>query len=135
MKKKKTVKRNGERGLMNSWVFNLANQLMDETDMTRSESMKQAYLVRELLEKLGQGVVTFEYEKMDGSLREARGTLCPRLMPQQETDGKTDGKQRDRDRMDFAYWDWDKQSFRAFRAGSVVRICALTIPNYREDNE
>ncbi|MDY6326804.1 MAG: SH3 beta-barrel fold-containing protein, partial [Bacteroidales bacterium] len=62
--------------------------------------------------------------------REARGTLCQRLMPRQEAGEKKSGKRRDDDRTDFAYWDWDKKAFRAFRAENVVRICAVSIPNY-----
>ena len=55
-------------------------------------------------------------------------------MPQQEakTEEKHVKRERDYDRTDFAYWDWDKQTFRAFRAENVVRICAVSIPNYRE---
>ena len=39
-------------------------------------------------------------------------------------------KEPNYDRMDYAYWDWDKRAFRAFRADKVVRICAVSIPNY-----
>ena len=131
-KKKKTKDLREQQALENRWVFDLAHRLMEESDFDRSKALKQAHLVCELLGHLGMGVVTFEYMKQDGTLRTARGTLCQRLMPQQETDAKKQGKPRDYDRMDFAYWDWDKKAFRAFRAENVVRICAVSIPNYRE---
>ena len=131
-KKKKTKDLRERQSLENRWVFDLAHRLMEESDFDQSKAFKQAYLVLELLGHLGFGVVTFEYMKQDGTLRTARGTLCQRLMPQQETDAKKQGKPRDYDRMDFAYWDWDRKAFRAFRAENVVRICAVSIPNYRE---
>ena len=111
--------------------------MMDESGFDQSKAFRQAFLVRELLGHLGQGVVTFEYMKQDGTLREARGTLCQRLMPQPEADKAEKHKRRERsyDRLDFAYWDWDKRAFRAFRAENVVRICAVSIPNYMENKK
>ena len=133
-RKKKTSVLREQQSLENRWTFDLAHRLMEEAEFDQSKAFKQAYLVLELLGHLGLGVVTFEYVKSDGTLRTARGTLCQRLMPQQETDteDRKEGKPRDYDRMDYAYWDWDKKAFRAFRADHVVRICAVSIPNYRE---
>ena len=74
--KKKPNDLREQQSLENRWAFDLANRLIAEHDMTRKEAFKQAFLVRDLLGKLGMGVVTFEYTKQDGTLREARGTLC-----------------------------------------------------------
>ena len=133
-KKKKTSDLRDQQSLENRWAFDLAHRLMEETDFDQSKAFKQAYLVLELLGHLGTGVVSFEYVKSDGTLRMARGTLCQRLMPQPEADAveRHERKERGYDRMVFAYWDWDKKAFRAFKADKVVRICAVSIPNYRE---
>jgi hypothetical protein len=64
-----------EQKLLNRWTLDLANHLIDE-GWTRKEAFKQAHLCRRLLECLGMGTVVFEYEKKDGSVRRARGTLC-----------------------------------------------------------
>jgi hypothetical protein len=132
--KKKTRNLREQRSLENRWVFDLANRLIEECGFERSKAFRQAYLVLELLGHLGLGVVTFEYVKSDGTLREARGTLCQRLMPQQEADAveRHERREPDYDRLDYAYWDWDKRAFRSFRADKVVRICAVSIPNYRQ---
>ena len=132
--KKKTMDLREKQSLENSWVFDLANRLIEECGFERSKAFRQAYLVLELLGQLGLGVVTFEYTKQDGTLRTARGTLCQRLMPQKEADAVERHEKRERgyDRLDYAYWDWDKKAFRSFRAEKVVRICAVSIPNYRE---
>ena len=134
-KKGKKSELQQKQALENQWAFELAHRMMDESGLDQSKALRQAYLVRELLGHLGFGIVTFEYVKRDGTLRMARGTLCQRLMPQQEAGEKKSGKRRDDDRTDFAYWDWDKKAFRAFRAENVVRICAVSIPNYMENKK
>ena len=134
MATKKTNDLREQRRLENRWVFEQANRLMAEEDMSRKVAFRQANLTKELLGHLGQGVVTFEYKKQDGTLRTARGTLCQRLMPQSEADKVERHEKREPDyyRLAYAYWDWDKKAFRSFRADKVVRICAVSIPNYRE---
>lgn len=134
MATKKTNDLREQRRLENRWVFEQANRLMEDSGFEQSKAFRQAYLVLELLGHLGQGVVTFEYTKQDGTRREARGTLCQRLMPQPEADKVERHEKREPDyyRLAYAYWDWDKKSFRSFRADKVVRICAVSIPNYRE---
>ena len=122
-----------KQALENQWAFDLAHRLMEDSGFEQSKAFRQAFLVLELLGQLGQGVVTFEYMKQDGTLRMARGTLCQRLMPQPEADKVERHEKREPDyyRLAYAYWDWDKKAFRAFRADKVVRICAVSIPNYR----
>ena len=73
--KKKTIDLQEQQALENRWAFDLANRLMDEAGFDRSKAFKQAFLVRELLGHLGQGVVTFEYMKQDGTLRQSRGCV------------------------------------------------------------
>ena len=73
MKKKNNQE---EKNLMNRWVFDHANAMIEEFNMNRSEAFRRAHLARELVVALGQGVVVFEYEKKDGTSRLARGTLC-----------------------------------------------------------
>ena len=64
-----------ESRLLKRWTLDLANALIDE-GWPRKDAFKQAHLCRRLLECLGLGTVVFEYEKKDGSVRRARGTLC-----------------------------------------------------------
>ena len=137
MKKEKTTK-----SLLGAWVCELANNLMNEceTPMTRTEAFRRAHLARELLEQLGQGKVTFQYEKQDGDLREAMGTLrwgmdptTPTRPPQGE-DSVTPPRRRRRepDSLNFTYWDLEKHGFRTFSAARIVKIIAVAIPNYKE---
>ena len=132
--KKKTKDLREQQALENRWVFDLAHRLMEESDFDRSKALKQAHLVCELLGHLGFGVVTFEYMKQDGTLRTARGTLCHGISEAFDNyEYKTDLTEKDYDtQLTFTYWDLDREAFRTFRADNVVRICAVSIPNYRD---
>ena len=135
MKKEKTTKE-----LLGAWVCDLAHKLMEEECMTRSAAFRQAHLVRELLEKLGQGKVCFQYRKQDESEREAFGTLRAGIDPATPTKpprGEASvtpprGRRRGVDSLNFTYWDLEKTCFRTFSAARLVKIIAVAIPNYRE---
>ena len=122
MKKQELLK------LMKAWVFDHANEMIEEFNMGRSEAFRQAYLVYDLLEKLGQGEVTFLYKKKNGDDRLARGTLCHGVsaaFDAYEYKGKTN-----RDcypKIDVPYWDLDKQAFRSFSIASVKEIVSVVI--------
>ena len=129
MKKEKTTKE-----LEVAWVCMLANRLMEEACMTRSEAFRRAHLVRELLEKLGQGKVTFLYVKQNGEEREAMGTLRSGIDPVFDAyvykdEAKTN---QQAESLNFTYWDLEKKGFRTFSAARLVKIVAVAIPNYRE---
>ena len=64
------------RRLGNRWVFDCANQLMADENMERKAAFRQAVRAYHLLEQLGKGEVRFEYLKVNGEKRHARGTLC-----------------------------------------------------------
>ena len=118
------MKSDGVRRLMNRWVFDMANRLMTEIDMQRSEAFRQAHMVRKLLERLGQGEVVFEYYRSDGTLRRARGTLCRGVSEAFDNyERKTPLKPTVHDDgLHFTYWDLDREQFRSFAAARVVKI-------------
>ena len=141
-KKEKTT-----RSLLGAWVCELANNLCNESDipMTRREAFRKAHMARELLERLGEGVVTFEYEKKDGTRRTARGTLCngvdvafdtyetPTKPPQGEASVTPPwGRRRGVDPTNFTYWDVEKHGFRTFGALGLIQILHVRIVSCRQ---
>ena len=107
--------------LLRKWAFYFANRLMNEYNLTRKAVFKQAFLTLNLLDALGRGEVRFVYEKQDGTLREAHGTLCHGISEAFDNyKYKTDMTDNDRDTgTNITYWDLDREAFRSF---SVLKL-------------
>lgn len=96
-------------------------------DTQLRESMSSAE-EKKFLEALKAGKVEFSYKKVDGSTREAVGTLKPELMKKaQATDKKiADGKKKH-----FVpptiliYWDLEADGFRSFRKANFIEYKAV----------
>ena len=131
MKKEKTT-----RSLLGAWVCELANKLYNESEkvITRTEAFRRAHRVRELLESLGMGKVTFRFEKLDGGIRVATGTLCKGIDP--EFDKVVEERRsKEEDSLNFTYWDLEKHGFRTFSAARNVRIIEVVIPSKEEKDK
>lgn len=118
------------RSLLGAWVCDMANRLMNESEvpMTQSKAFEQAHLVRQLLEKLGEGYVVFVYAKNGlrfTEMREAVGTLCKGVDPAFDNYVyKTTENNRKTETLNFTYWDLAKHAFRTFSASRVRYISA-----------
>ena len=111
---------------MHRWVFEEANHLMSEESMKRREAFTKAYLTWRLLEALGQGIVTFRYEKENGEVRRARGTLRSGIaadFDRYEYKHEEDAAfEQVLERGVFVYFDLDKNGFRSFSAKRLLSI-------------
>lgn len=58
-----------------SKVFKQAHEIMKATGKAFAVCLSRAWALYRLTKQMHQGVVTFAYEKADGSLRKAKGTL------------------------------------------------------------
>lgn len=56
-------------------VFCMAYELMKATGKAFSVSLSRAWALYRLTKQMHKGVVAFAYEKADGTLRKAKGTL------------------------------------------------------------
>ena len=133
--KKKTKDLREQQALENRWVFDLANQLMTEGDMTRRGALQQAYQLRDLPDGLGRGSVQFIYEKHDGTRRTAWGTLCRGVSDAFDSyECKNDGDPRRANTEDttYVYWDLVAQAFRSFKAENLKQICQIIYQPYLE---
>ncbi len=77
--------------------------------------------IPDLKTALYEGTVLFEFIKKDGSLRHARGTTCPDLVPADDTPkGKrTPEQQALYDRQTVAFYDIDKKGWRSMRIDTI----------------
>lgn len=91
-------------------------QFVKRNGFTLSEALKQAWALWRLKKAMTQGIVKFYYQKVDGSMREAWGTLKSDLMPKMDerTDRKTENATVQ------VYFDTEKQEFRCFKRANLV---------------
>ena len=75
----------------------------------------------ELRKALNEGVVLFDFIKKDGTLRHARGTTCPDLIPTDNMpqNKRTPEQQAAFHRQTVAFYDIDKKSWRSMQISTV----------------
>ena len=75
----------------------------------------------DLRNALYEGIVNFEFIKKDGSIRHARGTTCPDLVPADDTPkgARTPEQQAAYDRQTVAFYDIDKKAWRSMRIDTI----------------
>ena len=77
--------------------------------------------IPDLRKALNEGIVLFQFQKIDGSLRSARGTTCPDLVPTDDTPkGKrTPEQQALYERTTVAFYDIDRKAWRSMRIDTI----------------
>ena len=77
--------------------------------------------INDLRRALNEGVVLFEFIKKDGSLRHARGTTCPDLLPTENMPKgvRTPEQQAAYQRQTVAFYDIDKKAWRSMRIDAI----------------
>lgn len=82
-----------------------------------AEVMKQSWKVLKLKAALKKGIVKFYYQKLNGEIRTAWGTLKEGLIP--ETKGTDSRKKND---SLITYYDNEKQAFRSCKIANLIKI-------------
>lgn len=106
-----TDKRNSLREIMN-----LAWQFVRRNGYSLSEALKTAWLNAKLKSLLKRGVAEFYYKKVDGSLRQAFGTLKEGLVGETKGTGR-----RPNDNLQ-VYFDTEKGEYRSFKKCNLILI-------------
>jgi hypothetical protein len=77
--------------------------------------------IKDLKQALNEGLVHFEFIKKDGSLRYARGTTSPDLVPTDDMpkNKRTPLQQAKYDRTTVAFYDIDKKGWRSMRIDTI----------------
>jgi hypothetical protein len=82
-----------------------------------AEAMKQAWLLLKLKKALNEGIVKFFYQKLNGEVRTAWGTLKEGLIP--ETAGNDNRKKND---SVMTYFDQEAGEWRCFKKANLLSI-------------
>ena len=95
----------------------MAWQFVKRNGMTLAEGLKKAWQVFKLKAAMAKGIVRFYFRKVDGTIREAYGTLKAELMP--EVKGEDNRRKNDTVQV---YFDSEKQEFRCFKLANIVTL-------------
>jgi hypothetical protein len=98
-------------------VMCLAWQLVKRNGFTMSEALKVAWANMKLKAAMKQRIVKFYFQKVDGSIREAYGTLKESLLP--PIKGTDSRKKSDTLQV---YFDTEKQAYRSFKVANLIKI-------------
>lgn len=97
-------------------IMSLAWQLVKRNGFSMSEAMKCAWANMKLKAAMKQRIVKFYFKKVDGSVREAYGTLKENLIP------ATSGESRKKNDTVQVYFDTERQEYRCFKKANLLNI-------------
>ena len=95
----------------------LAWQFVRRNGFTMSEALKRAWMNFKLKARMRAGIVKFYFQKVDGSIREAWGTLRDDIMPPVSGDDR-----RAKNPTVQVYFDTDRQDFRCYKVANLISI-------------
>lgn len=98
-------------------VMTLAWQMVKKNGFTMSEALKVAWVNIKLKVAMKSKIVKFYFQKVDGSTREAYGTLCEKLMP-----AITGTDKRAKNDTVQTYYDTEAESFRCFKKANLIKM-------------
>ncbi|MEJ8768527.1 SH3 beta-barrel fold-containing protein [Prevotella sp. HCN-7019] len=99
-------------------IMTLAWQFVKRNGFTMSEALKAAWANIKLKAAMKNRIVKFYFQKVDGSVREAYGTLKDNLIP---AIAGTDNRKRN-DTVQ-VFYDTEKQEWRCFKKANLISIC------------
>lgn len=99
-------------------VMKLAWQFIKKNGYTMSEALKVAWMNIKLKGQMKKRIVKFYFQKVDGSIREAYGTLKAELLPATST--TTSGRKENPTIQ--TYFDTEKEEWRCFKKANLVKL-------------
>lgn len=98
-------------------IMQLAWQMVKRNGFTLSDALKAAWRNIKLRIAMKQRIVKFYFQKVDGTIREAFGTLSERLIP--ATSGEDNRRKNDTVQI---YFDTEKTEWRCFKKANLISI-------------
>lgn len=99
-----------------SELFKMMWQFIRKNGYSRSEALKCAWANIKLRTAMRQRIVKFYFQKVDGTIREAFGTLKASLLP------PTQGTGRKANDTLQTYFDTEKQEYRCFKKANLIKL-------------
>lgn len=100
-------------------VMNLAWQFIKKNGMSLSDALKKAWQNIKLRTMMQRRICKFYFQKVDGSIREAYGTLKESLVP------ATNGGNRKQNVTVQTFFDTEKGEWRCFKKANLVQVVQL----------
>ena len=97
-------------------VMQLAWQFVKTNGMSLSEALRTAWRNVKLRAAMAVRIVKFYFQKVDGSIREAYGTLADNIVPDVAQSGR-----RANDTVQ-TYYDTERRDFRCFKKANLISI-------------
>ena len=96
-------------------IMTEAHRFIKIAGLSLSEALKRAWANFKLKASMYKGIIKFYYQKIDGTIREAYGTLNDRFIP--SVAGTDNRKKNDTTQ---TYFDTEKQEWRCFKKLNLV---------------
>ena len=97
-------------------IMQMAWRFFKTTGQPFADCLRLAWRNFKLVCRMAASIVRFYFQKIDGSIREAWGTLRSELIPQQK------GSDRKRNDTVQVYFDTEKQEYRSFKKLNLISI-------------
>lgn len=97
-------------------IMTLAWQFVKRNGFTMSEALKCAWANVKLKSAMRSRIVKFWFTKVDGTLREAYGTLQESMLP------ATQGTGRKANDTLTVYYDTEREAYRSFKKANLVKM-------------
>lgn len=98
-------------------VMSMAWRFFKVTGENFSECLKRTWQVYKLAKEMKKRTVQFFYQKVNGEIRQAFGTMAEEVIHD-----KVKGAGRAKNEDLFTYWDTEKESFRSFKKFNLIKI-------------
>lgn len=98
-------------------VMSLAWSFVKRNGFSMSEALKTAWANLKLKAQMKNRIVKFYFKKVDGSVREAYGTLCEKYMP-----AITGNDKRAKNDTVQTYYDTERGEFRCYKKANLLKI-------------
>jgi len=99
-------------------VMKNAHRFFKVTGESFSECLKKAWAVFKLARAMKTRTVQFFYQKVNGEVRQAFGTMRDEVIADKIKGNDTRKKNEDL----LTYWDTEKESFRSFKKFNLIKI-------------